>query len=349
MLAKLHVLVPFKLTLPLGDQYQIYGYEEDGYQIYFDVPSPSDKPSAPDMPDHIMINGKSGIQADVITITFKKGSFIRGISSPIDPPEQLIQRTLRSFLDRLKYVSKAPQVKVIEFPHCHWRLRYLNDDGTELEHAEGLMRGRGTMTFGFSLIGCDPALWNLIFSLPKDFEAPAWHTLLVDSRGALPHLGTAIVLAATALEVFISEILDCLVKETSIPDILWAWINDRGNWQKEPSTEEQFDILLKILSGHSLKEDNALWEGLRNLRSARNSFVHEGVARLGRTLLTMPETLRLIENADSIVTKVREWMPESCRWPVFQHTTQLEVSKIIAGPSNEAIERTASKTTRPSP
>jgi hypothetical protein len=349
MIAKLHIIVPFNFILPLGDQFQIYGYEDEGYRITFDVPSPSGKPSSIDGPDSVQINGKTGVQADVITITFQKDTFSREISSLIDPPEQLIQRTLRWFLDRLKYVAIAPQVKMIDFPSCQWRLRYLNDDGSELEQTEGLIRGRGTAKYGFTFIGCDPILWSEIFSLPKEFEAPAWHTLLIDSRGALPEVGTAIVLAATALEVFIAELLGRLVKETSIPDSLWSWINDRGNWQKEPSVDEQFDILLKILSGHSLKEDNTLWEGLKNLRSARNSFVHEGVAKLGRTPLSMPETLQLIGLADFIVAKVREWIPEKYRWPVFQHTFQYEISKVIAGPSKTAVESAMPEKTPPSP
>lgn len=341
MLAKLHVMVPFDLTLPLGEEYKVYTYEQDGYEIIFEVPSSSGKPASPEMPEHVLINGKPTVQADVLTITFRKESFARQSQSPIDPPELLIQRVLRSFLERLKYVAKAPQVKVIDFPGCPWQLKYLNDDGSELQKVEGLVRGRGTLKFGFSYICCDPALWDLLFSLPDDFAVPAWHTLLVDSRGVLPHVGTAIVLAATALEVFIAELLDRLVKQATVPEPLWAWINDRGNWQKEPSVEEQFDALLKILSGHSLKEDNALWEGLKNLRSARNSFVHEGVSKLGNNPITAAETMQLIARADEIVSKIRDWIPENCRWPVFQHTIQLEVRKTISGPSNPPLNSDA--------
>lgn len=340
MLAKLHVMVPFDLNLLLGEEYKVYAYEQDGYGIMIEVPSSSGKPASPEMPEHVRINGKSSVQADVLNITFRKESFTRELSLPIDPPELLIQSVLKSFLERLKYVAKAPQVKLVNFPHCPWRLRYLNDDGSELEQIEGLIRGRGALTFGFSYIGCDPALWDLIFSLPGDFEAPAWHTLLVDSRGALPYVGTAIVLAATALEVFIAEHLDHLVKLAPVPEPLWNWINDRGNWQKEPSVEEQFDTLLKILSGHSLKEDNSMWEGLRNLRSARNSFVHHGVAKLGNKPISVDETLQLLERADQIVTKIREWIPEDCRWPVFQHTIQLEIVKVISPPTNSEAPAT---------
>ena len=334
MLAKLQIVVPFELTLPLGDQYNLYGYEEDGYRIFIDVPSASGKPRPLDAPEHVEINGKAALHADVITITFQKKTFERRIELPVDPPEALIQKALSSFIGRLKYASKAPQIKPIEFRGSQWHIQYLNDNGTELEQAEGYIRGRWAHNFSFSYIGCDPALWDLIFSLPEEFEAPGWHTLLVDSRGALPHIGTALVLAATALEIFIAELLDRLVKEGPVPLELWDWINDRGNWQKEPSVDEQYDILLKVMTGHSLKEDNNLWEGLKNLRAARNSFVHEGATKLGRATLSIMDTLQLIGKADAIVTKIRDWIPEHCRWPEIAHTVNMQFSKLIVGASN---------------
>lgn len=349
MLALLHIAVPFDLTVPEGDEFRLWTYEEDGYKITFGAPASTGKPPLPFSPEHVKINGRRGIQVDVITIVFQKESFDRGITSQIDPPEKLIKRTLRSFLERLKYAVKAPQVKIINFPDCPWKLSYTNDDGSELEKREGLLRGRGSLEFPFLYIGCDSQLWDLIFSLPNDFEAPAWHTLLIDSRGVLPHIGTALVLAATALEVFIADLLDRLAKETAIPRPLWNWINNRGNWQKEPSVEEQFDILLKVLSGHSLKEDNDLWEGLKNLRSARNSFVHEGVAKLGGIPLSIADTLKLIERADSVVAKVREWIPEIHRWPVFLHAMHYEITKQITWGANTAVARVAPEAERPSP
>lgn len=337
MLAKVHFLVPFEIILPLDAEYKIYGYEEDGYGIYVDVPMVSGKQRAFDSPEDVQINGKQAIHADVISVVFQKDQFERGISSEIDPPISLIQKSLNKFLERLRYVSKAPQVRPLEFDNSQWHIQYLNNDGSELEQTEGLVRARFTRRFSLSFLGCDPGLWDLLFTLPEGFEPPAWHTLLVDSRGALPHVGTALVLAATALEIFIAEQLDQLVKRTTIPPELWDWINGRGNWQKEPSVEEQYDDLLKIMTGHSLKEDNVLWEGLKNLRSARNSFVHEGVAKLGRKKLSANDVLPMIGRAEEIVSKIREWIPEECRWPMIEHTINFQMSKIIASSSNPPL------------
>ena len=186
-----------------------------------------------------------------------------------------------------------------------------------------------TAQFSWSFISCDPKLWDLLHSLPDDFAAPAWSTLLIDARGALPHVGTAVVLAATALEVLIAELLTKLAAQSTLPKKLWSWVNDRGDWQKEPSVDEQYSVLLEVLTGHSLKEDNGLWEGLKNIRNARNSFVHEGCARIGRNPVTNEDVAALIQKADLIAAKIREWLPENLRWPVFDHTVKLEVGKII--------------------
>lgn len=325
MLARLDVVLPFELTVPDGATYQLREFERDGYGIVFGVPSRTEKPKRSDAPQDIRLDGGPAFQADVITVMFSRESFDRRIASPTDPPEALIQQVLQSFAERLKYVTRAHQVKAVDFPLCQWGMQYLNDDGSELEEEEGLVRGRGGFEYKVDISGCGPTVWDWVFSLPRDFEPPAWHTLLIESRGVLPHVGTAMVLAATALEVLIAELLDRLVVGSPVPQDLWKWINDRGDWQKEPSVEDQYDVLLQSVCGHTLKEDNTLWEGLRNLRRARNSFVHEGLAKVGGSEVDERRALRLIDNADAIASAVREWIPEKHRWPVYLHNTELQV------------------------
>ncbi len=329
MLAKLYVALPFSLLMSDQAAYTLLTYQDGEYEVTLDLPVKSETPPSRDAPDHIKLNGKPAFLADVLTLTFRKSSFRRASGSEIDPPDDVMNRAIGSFLARLKYVARAPQVHPIELPKCPWRLQYLNDDGTELPQEGDLIRGRGTLTFAFSYIACDPALWEHIHSLPQDFVPPPWNALLVDSVGALPHVGTAVVLAATALEVLIADVLKSLSTESPIPKALWSWINDRGDWQKEPSVEEQFSVLLEILCGHSLKEDNSLWEAFRNLRKARNSFVHEGIPAIGRSAVTSEEAHLLIAKANQIVERLREWLPDKLKWPVFKHEVQLEFGKTL--------------------
>ena len=73
-------------------------------------------------------------------------------------------------------------------------------------------------------------------------------------------IGISIVLAATALEVFISHILNQLAEKK--PDLvspeIWNWFNDREWPLQNPVVKEQFGDLLKMLGGISLKDDSIL-------------------------------------------------------------------------------------------
>ena len=147
---------------------------------------------------------------------------------------------------------------------------------------------------------------------------------MLDAQSDLPRVGPAVVLAATALEVFISYILDRLANAGSVPPRLWDWINKRGDYVREPTVEEQYDVLLMFFTGHSLKAEPKLWESFRNLKTARNSFVHEGTATIGATRVSVETARRLLASASDIISKVREWLPPELHWPVFKHAIQIE-------------------------
>jgi hypothetical protein len=337
MLAKLHVLLPFELTVPDGAEFRLYGFESEGCGVRFEVPTRSAE-KAP-ATEQVTLDAKPAFQADVLTITFQKDSFNRNNTSD-DPPELFIKSILDYFIGRLRYAAQAPQVKSPDFPRCRWVLEYLNDDGSELaaDPDKKMFRRKFGVTHSVSFVACKSDLWDYIFSLPADFEPPAWRTLLLDSRAALPHVGTAVVLAATALEVFIAKLLDALVKDTAVPKDLWDWINDRDNdHNKQPSVVEQFDTLLMVMTGHSLKDEDALWQAFQKLRNARNKFVHEGIPKIGKTLaLTEMETLLLIGQAEAIVAKIREWIPEKNRWPIYTSKTEIQITMPLLQQSKDA-------------
>ena len=178
-----------------------------------------------------------------------------------------------------------------------------------------------------------------MFALPVDFDIPVWDALRLDAQGALPSVGTAIVLAATSLEVFISTLLDKLAAKKGVSEHLWTWITDRnGRILQQPSVEEQFDVLLREFSGHSLKEDAALWEAFRNLETARNTFVHEGTARVGSAAITKEEAGKLVMQVDSIIARVREWILEDIRWPISEVKVTVEGIHRLTDPSDKASE-----------
>jgi hypothetical protein len=329
MIARLFVLLPFHLTVPDGQQFPVHQAEDSGYGIHFYPPGRSE--NAPPLTDEekITIDGVTAFQADALRIDFRKESFDRCAGTHIDPPEDVIDGAINFFLTRLRHVARAGQVRPVRFPLITWRMRYLNDDESELKEEAGLVRGRGTKSFSASFIALTNKIWTDVFNLPPDYEPPPWESLLLDATVEMPSIGPALVLAATALEVFISRVLDRLAPTKVIPPELWHWINERGGGplRKEPSPVEQYDALLKLLTGHSLKDEPLLWEAFKNLKDARNAFVHEGIAKIGQTPVSTESANKLIASASDIIAKIREWLPNELHWPEFKYDLTVEIQK----------------------
>ncbi len=330
MLARLFVLLPFSVTVPEGEKFTVYGYPDSGYIVHVFPPSKSDKPELDEIGE-IRLDGILAFQANALRIDFHKESFNRAKDSECDPPEDVIRRALNSFLIRLRYVTKAFQVRLLDYPQVTWRLQYLNDDETELAGDEKLIRARAALRFSLSWIALNKQIWQSIHELPPNYEPPPWEDLLLDAKSCLPvggpaHIGPAIVLAATALEAFISRILDDLAALRPVPTELWTWINQRHDYRCEPAVEEQYDVLLKFFTGHSLKTEAKLWQSFMNLKAARNKFVHEGVAKVGGIPVSLEVAGTLVDAASETILKVREWIPQELHWPVFKHVVQVEAS-----------------------
>src|SRR5207249_4460531 len=160
-------------------------------------------------PDELTINGEPAVLANILRVDFQKDTFDRTQAGTLDPPEPVIRHAIVSFLHRFRHVVRGFTVRAPDFPKCAWRLEYRNDDDTLLDVAEGLVRARGAMgVLSVSFVGLTPELWASVHQLSPEYEAPPWDILLLDALGEIPNIGTAIVLAATALEVFIARILD---------------------------------------------------------------------------------------------------------------------------------------------
>ena len=336
MLARLHVLLPFWLHVPVEETFPVYEYIEDGYGVRVLLPVKTDVPASAGTADEVLINGRPAVSCNGLRIDFYKEEFDRTVTQECDPPYEFMAEAVNSFLARLRYVTRAPKVRPIAFPQVPWRLEYLNDDGTELEKQEGLPRVRGAIKFSFEYIGLTKQVWDNIRELDTDFQCPAWDDLLLDAYDMLPQIGPALVLAVTALEVFIGDVLDKLAKRSSVPEKIRNRLNER-DWRKAPSLDEQFDVLLGFLLGYSLKEDLKLWEGVMNLRSARNSFVHEGVAKVGGNPITDQDARWLLDTVDKVVRTVRKRLPKELQWREFKHATKVSARwRLLKEESDEA-------------
>lgn len=145
-------------------------------------------------------------------------------------------------------------------------------------------------------------------------EPYAWDLLLLDARALLPDVPSAIVIAAAALETFVAWALNILHEEQPLPNGLWTWINNRDHWTKEPSASEEFDALLRVFTGRSLKDDEpGLWQQYAELRRARNTLVHEGIAEVGGKPVVPAKAKSMIDAAEKVVAWVECLIPENHR------------------------------------
>ena len=329
MIARIHILLPYALTIPEKEPYHVYGYKYGGYIIRFFFPRKSEKADSYSGADITKINGKVAMNADALHIEFQKKRFDRTNNKQTDPPLELIEEVTNDFMSRLRYATNASKVKLIKLSESNWTCTYLKDDGTELKKDKRYLRERGMRRFEFSYVALNNEIWENINSIPPGYNLPAWKTLLLDAESILPEIGPAIVLTFTALEVFISKILDDIVKHSGIESDFWEWINNRG-YLKEPSIEEKYDFLSSHLIGKSIKDDNQLWEAFKHIRRARNSFAHTGVAMIGEEIITIERTQIFIKKAKEIIEFIKNQIPEELRWPEFNHQVQIEfIQKIM--------------------
>jgi hypothetical protein len=330
MIARLTVALPFNLIVPEGESFSLHPYVESSYTIVVQPPVRTDIPLSGTMPDLVSINGAAAFIANGLWIDFHKESFDRTENGEWDPPRELMQRAADSYLARLRYVTRSSAVRALDWSHVQFRVTYLDDDGSELAEEPGKVRGRGIQALHMSLTSVSKEIWDHIHNLGAEFSPPTWDSLRLDANVFLQDVGACVVLAATCLEVCISHVLDALAGRGDVPLEFWGWANDRKNFLANPSVEEQFDVLLKFFTKHSLKEDASLWNAFLNVKKARNRFVHEGTPTIDGKPVSKDDALQLLINVNKIIAWLREKLPEEIRWPEFEIKTQTTFEKLIS-------------------
>jgi hypothetical protein len=305
----------------------------------------------------IAINGRPSYKANLLTIDFVKKEFERGRPKEMkdvygDPTETLAFDVANEVIRTLRVLSRGPTMKAITPQSSFWRLDYLDDSEHELPRDESKVRQRHGSRFKFEISAMTPDLWRRMIDAEMTIGSHIWDALLLDAEALLTEIGPAIAVANTALEIFIPWALNQLVAFKSTSDSapptaqgatdraaftpeLWEWPFNRGDWYQNPSVEDQYSVLLKALTGRSLKDNGNLWEGLTRLRRARNSFSHGGLPAIDRSrkiAVTKDEVTKLIDMAKSIINWVEELLPEPCRRPKFVPGHQVELPLPDFGP-----------------
>lgn len=129
MIARVHVLLLFPITMLDGENYSNFEYEASGYRTRILQPQGS-QPGASIL-YRISIDQRSAYQADVLIIDFKKDLFERSKGTPIDPDPGLILEVSNSFIRRLRIAARAAFAgELVGLSSFH--IDYLDDVGSKL-------------------------------------------------------------------------------------------------------------------------------------------------------------------------------------------------------------------------
>lgn len=297
-------------------------------------PADSTQPS-----NKIFMNHASVVVVDLLQILFRKdGDFNRARDAFVDastgaPTFPLAIEIANEFLSRFRMLTGDFRIRNLIATRTLAVLEYLADDGQPVAKDPSKLSGAATHYANTRLNPLPPHVWDAVRTTTAATEGRAWDGLLLDAVGLLPDIGPALVLAATSLETLIADALDTMSAATSaVPQSLWTWINDRGDYRKEPSVLDQYDTLLRVFTGRSLREEAELWEALRNIKDARNSFVHEGKALIGKREVSLADARVLLTKAERIVQWVEAFLPESARRPRLTQTISITVRKQAVRP-----------------
>jgi hypothetical protein len=356
LIARGQIQLPTPILIDAREEYRPFAVDLGSYQATVYPPYrseladyPSDlpllerprylgRPDSPRLVPGLQMNGSEVIEADVLQMDFVADNFDRRLDPPADdPPVSLFFAVANRFLGCFRTLGRSFQSSYVLPEKGTWHIEYLDDDGNTLPANPVLFRRRSGSHKSTSLLGLPRTLWDRIGEMPTDFQSPVADELLLDATASLPHIGTALVLAFTALEVRIDSALNELASLHGIRPELWGWVNDRGDYRKEPSIGERYDLLLKAITGRTLKTDKRLWEAFSNLRDARNSFIHDGVAIIGKgTPVTEAKAHELLQAAVDITDWVETILPATSRRPKYEGTTTFEDLIPMLGPSSSS-------------
>ncbi len=334
MIAKTYILLPFKIWTIAGQTLSPILYHDGETKITVHPParaqvdltsgmSPSMwnrmiqriYPAQDQSPlDGITHGSGKVIECDLLTIDFVRASFDRRLlgREELDPTQEQIFREANRFMAICRLITQAsfPLLSVESSPWC---INYLDDSQQELAKDPQLARGFCSSSFSITGPIVDIARWSVI-GANIAVEPHHWESLLIQAGWYLPDIGPAIVAVQGVFESFIDWALKQLAAKSTIPNELWAWMNDRdGKFHQQPSLAERFDVLLKATAGKSLKDDPALWQEFMNLKKIRNAIAHGDRAMLGGKPVSPMDVRKLISKAQEIVRWVEQLLPEKAR------------------------------------
>ena len=108
MIARLTSALDFDVTLPEGETFKGYEYDDHGYRIRIFPPITTDVPLTGATPESLTINDQPAFMENGLRIDFVKESFDRDRNKQTpDPPNEIISSVVQYALYRLRYTSAS--------------------------------------------------------------------------------------------------------------------------------------------------------------------------------------------------------------------------------------------------
>lgn len=324
MIARVFIDLPYTIHLPPMN-FELLSWSAADFKISVNLDEMRTTESAV-LDSSVSVNGQLCQPTSKLVLDFKKESFDLSIQNALqEPSSRAIEDVANSFIRKFRSVSNASFIESVDLEQTSWAIKYLHDDGVPPESDPSKFRSRFSKMVTMQFAVLTPEQHKYIFDAGVESTPPPWEMLLLDANESLPAIGPAIVLASTSLEVLIKWALDVLASEKKISPEIWSWITEERPQYLQPTVEESFDKLLKVVSGKSLKDQRLLWEAFLNLKTARNKFVHDGIPMLGGEKLSYQKALLLLQKTREIAEFIRELMPEHFRWNKFEAKIPLKV------------------------
>ena len=336
MIASFKVLLSHPLTLLKGQILEPLAGEEGDYKFVVPPPYQSNVTEAdlqfssqtslvelayklgpnpnPQSTPNVSINGMETIQANVLCVNFIRSDFDRSSPSPLyDPPLEIAFSVANEIVTAFRCIMGAHFLNPLTPDNTYWRMDYANDDGSQLKEEQGKYRSHMKQGFRFSFVVASGETWKVITEIPPSYKPPVYQVLFLDALNHLPQIGPCIVLAFSAIEVLSSAVLEHYASTESKPSGIWEWINDRQEYWREPSISDKLDRLLSCFAQKTLKDEKSLWQSFKELKEARNSFTHTGIASIGDREISANEAVRLVNETKRIIDWLIALLPEEKR------------------------------------
>lgn len=270
--------------------------------------------------NNVLLNNEPTVVTNLIVVeVFSENfdrSWVRLEKTPLadlDPAVGPIFNAINHILMSLKIACRSPFVMPIDPMNNYWRVTYHKDDGSLCESNKDAFKGHDHSNFSLKVTPLQNDTWEYVRHNAFREANNTWNGIFIDAQRSMPEVGISLVLAATALETLVAWALDILVEEKQFNKELWDWLMKRDSYLKEPSVAEKYSELLYHISGMNLKDEKVLWQAFKEIKEARNKYVHEGVSTIGGRSVSVQDAEKLLGKASEIAAWIEQLLPTKYR------------------------------------